>query len=207
MQRPKNWAEHSLWSPTSPRSLSAPRPAMSVHLRPRYARYVQIHDLAKQTILSNTGSIHTDGPNYERLGWQEVVWTTLPSSLYCWDEQTLFQNTMRDVRDARRFGGLCPNIAPQWFYTIHTPPGDKYDDAPCWGSSAIISPWAYYQAYGDAKILADQYETMKRYMAYLKTKESDGLIKYGLAADYDGRRAGDSVANVRAGMSTFSIRG
>ncbi len=168
------------------------------------ARYVQIHDLAKQTILSNTGSIHTDGPNYERLGWQEVVWTTLPSSLYCWDEQTLFTKIMRDVRDAQRVGGLCPNIAPQWFYTIHTPPGDKYDDAPCWGSSAIISPWALYQAYGDAKILADQYETMKRYMAYLKTKESDGLIKYGLG-DWMAP-AGNSVANVEGAVYVFDTR-
>ena len=165
------------------------------------ARYVQIHDLAVRTLRSNLESVHTDGPNFERLGWQEVVWTTPPSSVYCNDVQTLFEKIMRDVRDAQRVSGLCPNIAPNWFYNKNSPPGNKYDDAPAWGSSAIICPWIIYQTYGDKKILSDNYEMMRKYIAYLKGKKANGLIKYGLG-DWMAP-AGDDVPNIEGAVYVY----
>jgi len=164
-------------------------------------RYVQIHDLAVRTLRSNLQSIHTDGPNYERLGWQEVVWTTPWSTVYCNDVQTLFAKIMRDVRDAQRSSGLCPNRAPNWFHTKDSPPGDKYDDAPDWGSSAIICPWIMYQTYGDKKILSDHYDTMRKYLAYLKGKEVNGLITYGLG-DWMAPAGGD-VPNMEGAVYVY----
>ena len=164
-------------------------------------RYVQIHDLAVRTLRSNLESVHTDGPNFERLGWQEVVWTTPSSTVYCNDVQTLFAKIVRDVRDAQRVSGLCPDLAPNWFHTKETPPGDKYDDAPAWGSSAIICPWIMYQTYGDTKILSDNYDTMRRYFAYLKGKEVHGLITYGLG-DWMAP-AGDDVPNIEGAVYVY----
>ena len=165
------------------------------------SRYVQIYDLAVRTLRSNLESIHTDGPNFERLGWQEVVWTTPSSTVYCNDVQTLFAKIMRDVRDAQRVSGLCPDIAPNWFHTKDTPPGDKYDDAPAWGSSAIICPWIMFQTYGDEQILSENYDTMKKYLAYLKGKEINGLITYGLG-DWMAP-AGDDVPNMEGAVYVY----
>jgi hypothetical protein len=164
-------------------------------------RYIQIHDLAARTLRSNLESIHTDGPNFERLGWQEVVWTTQPSTAYCNDVQTLFAKIMRDVRDAQRVSGLCADIAPNWFHTKDSPPGDKYDDAPDWGSSVIICPWIMFQTYGDNKILSDNYDTMRKYLAYLKGKEINGLITYGLG-DWMAP-AGDDVPNMEGACYVY----
>ena len=86
------------------------------------ARYNKIYDLALHTFQSNLVSIHTDGPHYEKLGWQEVVWLSLPSTLYEFDLDTLYTKIMRDLRDAQRTGGLVPDIAPNWFYTKSSPP-------------------------------------------------------------------------------------
>ncbi len=166
-------------------------------------RYLQIHDLARQTLLSNLESIHTDGPNYERLGWQEVVWTTPPATVYCNDVQTYFAKIMHDVRDAQRVSGLCPDIAPNWFHNKNAGSAGKFDDSPAWGSSAFICPWIMYQTYGDKKILSDNYETMKKYIAYLKSKEANGLVTYGLG-DWMSP-AGDDVRNIEGAVYVYDM--
>ncbi len=164
-------------------------------------RYMQIHDLALRTLLSNLESVHTDGPNYERLGWQEVVWTTPSSTVYTNDVQTYFAKIMRDVRDAQRASGLCPDIAPNWFHKKSDRSAGQYDDSPAWGSSAFICPWIMYQTYGDKKILSDNYETMKKYIAYLKGKEANGLVTYGLG-DWMAP-AGDDVRNIEGAVYVY----
>jgi alpha-L-rhamnosidase len=144
------------------------------------ARYSKIHDLAQRTLQSNMTSLHTDGPNYEKLGWQEVVWTTLSSAAYQQDIHDLYAKIMRDVRESQRTSGLCPAISPNYFYKNSDGSHGVYDDSPAWGGSAIQAPWQLYNIYGDTRVLEDNYATMKKYLAYLKTKESGGLVKYGL---------------------------
>lgn len=167
-------------------------------------RLNKIHDLAQRTLQNNLTSIHTDGPNYEKLGWQEVVWTTLPSSSYQQDVQNLFTQIMRDVRDSQRTSGLCPDIAPNYFYTSSSGSHGIYDDAPAWGASAIAAPWELYNVYGDTKVLQDNYATMKAYLAYLKTKESGGVVKYGLG-DWMAP-GGTNVPNVEGAVYVYDTR-
>jgi hypothetical protein len=164
-------------------------------------RYTQIHDLALQTLLSNTESIHTDGPNYERLGWQEVVATMPQSLVYTNDVQSYFAKIMRDVRDAQRDSGLCPDIAPNWYHKKSDRSAGPFDDSPAWGSSAFICPWVMYQTYGDTQILSDNYETMKKYLAYLKGREANGLVTYGLG-DWMAP-AGNDVRNVEGAIYVY----
>ena len=166
-------------------------------------RYMQIRELALRTLLSNTESIHTDGPNYERLGWQEVVATMPPSLVYTNDVQTYFAKIMRDVRDAQRDSGLSPNIAPNWYHKKSDRSAGPFDDSPAWGSSAFICPWVIYQTYGDKKILSDNYETMKKYIAYLKSKEVNGLVTYGLG-DWMAP-AGNDVRNVEGAIYVYDM--
>ena len=108
------------------------------------------------------------------------VWTTLPSAAYQQDVQNLFTKILRDNRDGQRTTGQCPSISPSPFYGKTTPSRGVYDDAPAWGSSSIQSPWLLYSIYGDTRVLEDNYAMMKAYLAYLKTKEENGLVRYGL---------------------------
>lgn len=168
------------------------------------ARFVKIHDLAQRTLQSNLTSIHTDGPNHEKLGWQEVAWTTLPSCAYQHDVHDLYAKIMRDVRDSQRTFGLCPTMAPNWFHTNSTPSQGMYDDAPAWGSSVIQVPWQIYNIYGDTRILQDNYSAMKAYLAYLKTKEAKGLVTHGLG-DWVAP-AGAGIANVEGAVYVADTR-
>ena len=168
------------------------------------ARFNKIHDLAQRTLQNNLTSIHTDGPNYEKLGWQEVVWTTLPSSSYQQDVHDLFTQIMRDVRDSQRTSGLCPDIAPNYFYTSSSGSHGIYDDAPAWGSAAIQAPWLIYNIYGDTRVLQDNYAMMKAYLGYLKTKEQNGVVRYGLG-DWMAP-GGTNVPNVEGAVYVSDVR-
>jgi hypothetical protein len=144
-------------------------------------RYNRIYEMALNTLRSNLVSIHTDGPNYEKLGWQEVAWTLLRGSSYRIDLQNLFTKITRDIREGQRTCGLSPDIVPNYWATPKTPPGNAFDDAPAWGASMFLVPWEIYQIYGDRKVLRDTYTNMKAYLAYLKSKETPaGLVTYGL---------------------------
>ena len=72
------------------------------------------------------------------------------------------------------------------------PPGDR---------SAIQAPWLIYNIYGDTRVLQDNYAMMKAYLAYLKTKESNGVVKYGLG-DWMAP-GGTNVANVEGAVYVY----
>ncbi|MEO8616856.1 MAG: family 78 glycoside hydrolase catalytic domain [Luteolibacter sp.] len=167
-------------------------------------RYNQIRDLVLNALRSNLTSIHTDCPNLEKLGWQEVVWTLLSSYVYQHDVFNIYSKLMWDTRDSQRTFGMVPTMAPNYFFNKDTPNKGMYDDTAAWGSSLFHAPWHIYQTYGDKKILADNYDAMKRYLAYLKSKEKDGVIRYGLG-DWMAP-AGTNPANVDGGVYVMNTR-
>ena len=167
-------------------------------------RYNQIYDLALRTIRSNLTSLHTDGPNFEKLGWQEVVATISPSAVYAQDLQTLLAKITRDLREGQRTVGLVPDIVPNWFVTSTAPPGDKFDDSPAWGCSAFVAPWLVYETYGDRRILEENYAMMTSYLAYLKTREKNGVVQYGLG-DWMAP-AGTQVPNIEGSIYVLNTR-
>jgi hypothetical protein len=103
-----------------------------------------------------------------------------PSGIYAFDLQNLHTKITRDLRDSQRVVGLCPNVAPDLFHRPKAGPEGPFDDAPAWGASMFMVPWLLYLNYGDITALQDNYAAMKAYLAYLKTREHDGLVAYGL---------------------------
>jgi alpha-L-rhamnosidase len=70
------------------------------------------------------------------------------------------------MRMAQTPEGLIPEIAPEVVPSLTKP----FRDSPEWGSNAVILPWYVYEWYGDKQVLADNYDMMKRYLAYLGIK-------------------------------------
>jgi alpha-L-rhamnosidase len=168
-------------------------------------RYNKIFDMVLNGLRSNMISIHTDGPNYERLGWQEVVPTLFPGSSYYFDLHELYSKIADDVRNAQRVSGQSPSISPNYWQTENSPPKGVYDDAPAWGSSMILLPWQLYQIYGDSSVLRKTMPNMRRYLAYLKTKETpQGVVNYGLG-DWMAP-AGSSVPNVEGAIYVLDTK-
>jgi hypothetical protein len=144
----------------------------------------QVHELILAAIRSNMQHVFTDCPHREKLGWLEQTHLMGPAILYNFDAASLYEKLGDDMRDSQHADGCVPVIAPQ--YTIFgPPPWDVFNDSPEWGSAAVINPWQVYQFTGERRIIEDNYDSMKRYVAYLASRATDHVVAYGLGDWYD----------------------
>ncbi len=143
----------------------------------------RIHDLILAAIRSNLQSVLTDCPHREKLGWLEQAYLMGPAICCNFDMSQLYRKICADMRDAQHENGCVPTFAPQ--YTSFKEPWQIFNDSPEWGSAAVMCPWIHFQRYGDIDILRENYPMMRRYVAYLQSKETDGIIDFGLGDWYD----------------------
>ncbi|HEX4485533.1 MAG TPA: family 78 glycoside hydrolase catalytic domain [Terriglobales bacterium] len=148
--------------------------------------FERIHQLIDMAVLSNMFSVLTDCPHREKLGWLEQTYLAGSSILLNHDGISLYQKMAQDIRDSQLPDGMVPGIAPEYVaFVDKNGVSTVFRDSPEWGSASILSPWAAYQFYGDRALLAEQYESMRAYAAYLKSKAKDHILDYGLGDWYD----------------------
>ena len=140
----------------------------------------RIHTLINRAMLSNMVSVLTDCPHREKLGWLEQTHLAGPSLMYNYDLATLYTKMADDMQDAQLADGLVPDIAPE--FTVFE---GGFRDSPEWGAAVVLSPWTAYQFYGDLDLLRSHYDSMARYLAYLKGHAQGHLLMYGLGDWYD----------------------
>ncbi|MBB5058824.1 hypothetical protein HDF16_003538 [Granulicella aggregans] len=140
----------------------------------------RIHRLINMAMLSNMVSVLTDCPHREKLGWLEQTHLAGASLMYNYDLSALYAKMADDMQDAQLPSGLVPDIAPEF------PVFDgAFRDSPEWGIADILSTWTAYQFYGDRDPLRKHYDSMARYMSYLRGKSQNHIIAYGLGDWYD----------------------
>ena len=140
----------------------------------------RIHKLINRAMLSNMVSVLTDCPHREKLGWLEQTHLAGPSLMYNYGLDALYEKMADDMQDAQLANGMIPDIAPE--YPVFE---GGFRDSPEWGAAVVLSPWTAYQFYGDEAILRTHYASMKGYVAYLKSRLTDGLLTFGLGDWYD----------------------
>jgi hypothetical protein len=143
----------------------------------------QIHTLILHAIENNMQSVLTDCPHREKLGWLEQTHLMGSAMNFDFDLQRLYDRIGNDMEDAQKPDGGVPSIAPQ--YTVFGKPDSPFNDSPEWGSAAVLDPWIAYQRYGDPEALRAQYPMMRRYVDYLTSRSSNGIVDYGLGDWYD----------------------
>ncbi|MBE7177554.1 MAG: family 78 glycoside hydrolase catalytic domain [Mucilaginibacter polytrichastri] len=114
------------------------------------------------------GSISSDCPHRERLGYTGDGQVAMESVLYAYDAFQFYRKWLNDMDDARNHKtGFVP----------HTAPFAGGGGGPAWGSAYVIMPWLYYAHYGDTTILRQHYSGMKQWVNYLQTRTNEkGLI-------------------------------
>lgn len=116
--------------------------------------------------------VPTDCPQRdERLGWTGDAQVFIRTATYNMDVASFFTKWIEDLRDSQAASGSYPCIAPYLDFTAN-------DGRPAWGDAGIICPWTIYLAYGDTGILAEQYESMVKYMDFLLTKTWNGIHRH-----------------------------
>ena len=106
--------------------------------------------------------IPTDCPQRdERYGWTGDGQIFCRAATYQYDVRQFFRKWLADVRAAQHENGWVPEVVPS--LTAYKPGGAAWSDA------AAIIPWQLYETYGDISFIADMYETMERWIAYIPT--------------------------------------
>ncbi|MGY4386081.1 alpha-L-rhamnosidase [Pedobacter sp. UYP24] len=114
------------------------------------------------------GSISSDCPHRERLGYTGDGQVAMESALYSFDMFQFYRKWFNDIDDARN---------KKTGFVTHTAPFSGGGGGPAWGSAYVIMPWLYYSYYGDVSILTQHYTGMKQWVDYLETRTDEkGLI-------------------------------
>ncbi|MCR2048009.1 glycoside hydrolase family 78 protein [Acetatifactor muris] len=140
----------------------------------------QIHTLITNAMECNMKSVFTDCPHREKLGWLEQVHLVGPGLLYNYELAGMYRKVLEDMAEAQTPEGLVPDIAPEYHNFDLEQIHEGFRDSPEWGSACIIAPWYLYDQYGDITFLENNYEMMRRYLGYLQTRISCGLLHHGL---------------------------
>jgi alpha-L-rhamnosidase len=141
----------------------------------------QINQITEHAIESNMFFSFTDCPQIEKLGWLETSHLMFRSISAGYDIRSWIPKIVRDMIDAQTNEidiqngdkeelGYMPAIAPEYHRIV----GLHRD--PNWGGACILTPWEYYQNYGDAALLKQAYPAMKKYMTYLDNHTTNGLL-------------------------------
>jgi alpha-L-rhamnosidase len=129
----------------------------------------KIHDAYLKTQRANLhGSISSDCPHRERLGYTGDGQVIMESSLYAFDLFQFYRKWINDIDDARN---------KKTGFVTHTAPFGGGGGGPAWGSAYVIMPWSHYKRYGDKSLLRQHYAGMKQWVTYLQTRTDEkGLI-------------------------------
>lgn len=148
--------------------------------------FVRIHGLIERAVVSNAFSVLTDCPHREKLGWLEQTHLNAATIFYNRDATTLYEKMIGDIVDTQQADGMVPGIAPEYVAFLESDGRDQdARNSPEWGAAVVLSPWAAYRAYGDAKVMAEGYPAMWRYVDYLAARAKDHIVDFGLGDWYD----------------------
>jgi alpha-L-rhamnosidase len=117
---------------------------------------------------SNFIEVPTDCPQRdERLGWTGDAQIFIRTATYNMDVAAFFTKWLVDLEDAQNQNGAFPDVAPRKVA--------MGDGVAAWGDAGVICPWTIYKAYGDKRVIEKHYESMKEWIAYLKTNSKELL--------------------------------
>lgn len=137
----------------------------------------KIHRAAVWSLRSNMMGFPTDCPQRdERLGWLGDVQVTADMTMLNYDAARYLAHwlsTIRENQDPRT--GDIPIISPRPYIR---------DDGVEWSSTFILLAWGHYVTYGDARVLAENYDAMKRYLAFLERISKDRIAPMGWIGDW-----------------------
>jgi alpha-L-rhamnosidase len=130
-----------------------------------------INQLYSNIVWSQRGNfieIPTDCPQRdERLGWTGDAQIFIRTSTYNMDVSAFFTKWLVDLEDAQSEEGGFPDVAPRKVA--------MGDGTAAWGDAGVICPWTIYEVYGDKRVLERHYESMKKWIGYLKKNSKDLL--------------------------------
>ncbi|AET62005.1 rhamnosidase a [Paenibacillus terrae HPL-003] len=116
--------------------------------------------------------VPTDCPQRdERLGWTGDAQIFARTASFNMNAASFFRKWLKDLAYNQLENGAVPFVVPDVLKGTFADNMDKTTAA--WGDAAVICPWTMYQCYGDKQILAQQYDSMKAWVDYIRAQGNE----------------------------------
>ena len=152
----------------------------------------RIQQMVRKTFPSNLLGVQTDCPARERFAYGDDIACAAEAHLVNYDMATFYAKTARDFADAARPDGALTLLAPWTGHAIggFDPGGGSFanvEGGENVGSGAMSGVIAHpllldklYQYYGDRRLLAEQYESARRSLEFIRPHADGHIITVGL---------------------------
>ena len=126
---------------------------------------------------TNLHSIPTDcNQRDERMGWLGDAHLTAEQAMMNFDMGAFYTKFIRDIQDVQDKDGALTDTVPHIW-------GQRPAD-PAWGTAYPLLCWYMYRYYGDESLLAAQYDGVKDYVEFLRSKAKNNLLDFSYYGDW-----------------------
>ncbi|NND34035.1 MAG: family 78 glycoside hydrolase catalytic domain [Saprospiraceae bacterium] len=113
--------------------------------------------------------VPTDCPQRdERVGWTGDAQIFSSTAAFNFDVAAFYTKWLKDLAADQQPNGSVPHVIPDML--------NGWGGATGWADAAVIVPWTVYQAYGDQRILAEQYLSMKAWIDFMQNKAGEDFL-------------------------------
>ncbi len=111
--------------------------------------------------------VPTDCPQRdERLGWTGDAQVFAPTACFNMDAAGFYTKWLKDLAADQEENGSIGDVIPSILG------GGKTG----WADAGVVIPWVLYLNYGDVKVLENQYESMRKWIAYMENAAGDDYL-------------------------------
>jgi alpha-L-rhamnosidase len=137
----------------------------------------------------NMHSVPTDCPQRdERMGWMGDMLVFAQPACFNMDMAAFFTKWITDIRDDQADDGRLPDFAPHPYNA-----NALFSGVPAWGDAGVITPWRMYVNYGDKRAIERQFDSCRRWVDWIHSKNPDLLWKNDRNNDYGDWLNGDTL--------------
>jgi alpha-L-rhamnosidase len=128
-------------------------------------------------VCGNYRSMPTDCPQRdERQGWLGDRSAESKGETYLFNTAALYSKWLQDMADAQKGSGSVPDVCPAYW--------PIYSDNVTWPSSTVIIPGALRDQFGDSAVVAQHYDSAKKWMDYMERFLTNGIISRDSYGDW-----------------------
>ena len=158
--------------------------------------------------------IPTDCPQRdERMGWTGDAQIFVKTAAINFHVEKFFEKWLKDLASDQRKDGAVPNVVPALNPDLNFTGNEGTSAA--WGDAATICPWEIYLAYGNKRVLENQFPSMKKWISFILSHSTEKYLWTGgehfgdwLGMDngdgsFEGATPKDYIASAYVAKSTF----
>lgn len=124
----------------------------------------------------------------ERFGWMGDIQVFAQTAIFNMDMSAFFTKWLQDVRDDQADDGRFPDFAPH-----PGNPNTQFSAAPAWADAGTIVPWRVWQNYADTRLLDLHFESARRWVDFVHSKNPELIWREGRGNDYNDWLNGDWI--------------